>query len=92
MATAMAASAAVSAVAVAEEEVDSAAAAARVTWCACAACRSAPLRHGCQMAIARILDQILCVWPFGLLDYGSAMLRCKIFLQGKEGIKFCSAA
>ena len=21
---------------------------------------------------------IVCVWPFGLLDYGSAMLRCKI--------------
>ena len=20
----------------------------------------------------------VCVWPFGLLDYGSAMLRCKI--------------
>ena len=29
-------------------------------------------RHGCQMAIAR------CVWPFRLLDYGSATLRCKI--------------
>ena len=22
--------------------------------------------------------RILCVWPFGLLDYGSATLRCKI--------------
>ena len=32
----------------------------------------ADVRHGCQMAIAR------CVWPFGLLDYGSATLRCKI--------------
>ena len=21
---------------------------------------------------------IVCVWPFGLLDYGSATLRCKI--------------
>ena len=21
--------------------------------------------------------KIICVWPFGLLDYGSAMLRCK---------------
>ena len=23
-------------------------------------------------------SQIACVWPFGLLDYGSAMLHCKI--------------
>ena len=30
------------------------------------------LRHGCQMALA------ICVCPFGLLDYGSATLRCKI--------------
>ena len=22
--------------------------------------------------------KIVCVWPFGLLDYGSATLRCKI--------------
>ena len=22
--------------------------------------------------------RIICVWPFGLLDYGSAMLRCII--------------
>ena len=22
--------------------------------------------------------QIVCVWPFGLLDYGSATLHCKI--------------
>ena len=22
--------------------------------------------------------RIVCVWPFGLLDYGSATLRCKI--------------
>ena len=22
--------------------------------------------------------RIICVWPFGLLDYGSATLRCKI--------------
>ena len=22
--------------------------------------------------------EIVCVWPFGLLDYGSATLRCKI--------------
>ena len=22
--------------------------------------------------------RIVCVWPFGLLDYGSTMLRCKI--------------
>lgn len=32
-------------------------------------------RHGCQMAIARF---VVCVWPFGLLDYGSAKLSCKI--------------
>ena len=47
-------------------------------------------------------------WPFGLLDYGSATLRCKIWslpflglrphslhpgaIQGKEGIKFCHLA
>ena len=52
--------------------------------------------------------QIVCVWPFGLLDYGSATLRCKIgslpflglrpqafnpgAIQGKEGIKFCHLA
>ena len=35
------------------------------------------LRHGCQMAIARF-NRIIRVWPFGLLDYGSATLRCKI--------------
>ena len=23
-------------------------------------------------------SQIVCVWPFGLLDFGSATLRCKI--------------
>ena len=34
-------------------------------------------RHGCQMAIVRFLDRSLS-WPFGLLDYGSATLRCKI--------------
>ena len=34
------------------------------------------IRHGCQMAIAGFLES--CVWPFGLLDYGSATLRCKI--------------
>ena len=34
--------------------------------------------HGCQMAIARFLYHIICVWPFGPLDYGSAPLRCKI--------------
>ena len=28
--------------------------------------------------IAFILVRIVCVWPFGLLDYGSATLRCKI--------------
>ena len=32
--------------------------------------------HGCQMAIAGF--QIVCVWPFGLLEYGSPTLRCKI--------------
>ena len=26
---------------------------------------------------SRIL-RLYCVWPFGLLDYGSATLRCKI--------------
>ena len=31
--------------------------------------------HGCQMAMD---FKIVCVWPFGLLDYGSATLRCKI--------------
>ena len=36
-----------------------------------------PQVHGCQMAIAGYF-RIVCVWPFGLLDYGSAMLRCKI--------------
>ena len=30
------------------------------------------LRHGCQ------IFRIVCVWPFGLLDYGPARLRCKI--------------
>ena len=39
-------------------------------------CDPKRLHHGCQMAIARF--EILCVWPFGLLDYGSAVLRCKI--------------
>ena len=34
------------------------------------------LWHGCQMAIAKFLDCL--VWPFGLLDYGSATLRFKI--------------
>ena len=24
------------------------------------------------------ISRIVCVWPFGLLDYGSATLRCKI--------------
>ena len=24
------------------------------------------------------ISRIICVWPFGLLDYGSATLRCKI--------------
>ena len=32
--------------------------------------------------VARLIDsqifRIVCVWPFGLLDYGSATLRCKI--------------
>ena len=67
---------------------------------------SSSCMHGCQMAIARFY--IVCVWPFGLLDYGSAMLRCKICslpflglrphalhpdaIQGKEGIKFCHLA
>ena len=53
-------------------------------------------------------SRIVCVWPFGLLDYSSATLRCKIgplpFLglrphalhpgpiQGKEGIQFCHLA
>ena len=25
-----------------------------------------------------MIFKIVCVWPFGLLDYGSATLRCKI--------------
>ena len=45
------------------------------------------IRHGCQMAIAGFLES--CVWPFGLLDYGSATLRCKIrslpFLGLRQG-------
>ena len=52
--------------------------------------------------------RIVCVWPMGLLDYGSATLNCKIWslpflglrphalhpgaIQGKEGIKFCHLA
>ena len=45
-------------------------------------------RHGCQMAIAGFLDCVLgpsgmyisvdVHWSFGLLDYGSATLHCKI--------------
>ena len=34
------------------------------------------LRQGCQMAMPDF--KIVCIWPFGLLDYGSATLRCKI--------------
>ena len=37
--------------------------------------------HAIQGMVARWLYQnfkIVCVWPFGLLDYGSAMLRCQI--------------
>ena len=39
-------------------------------------------RHGATQAwlpdgYSRIF-RIVCVWPFGLLDYGSATLRCKI--------------
>ena len=33
-------------------------------------------RHGCQMAIAGFFDR-MCL-ALRLLDYGSAMLRCKI--------------
>merc|ERR1712024_217633 len=63
--------------------------------------------HGCHMAIAGFF-RIVWDWPFGLLDYGSATLRCKIrslpflgwrphalhpgAIQGKEGIKFCHLA
>ena len=36
------------------------------------------LRHGCQMAIAGFLVLIVCDWPFGLLDSGTATLRCKL--------------
>ena len=37
---------------------------------------------------------IVCVWPFQLLDYGSATLRCKNLIPSfpwiaPEGIKFC---
>ena len=51
---------------------------------------------------------IVCVWPFGLLNYGSATLGCKMWslpflglrpyplhpgaIPGKEGIKFCHLA
>ena len=34
-----------------------------------------------EVMVARWLKpdfKIACVWPFGLLDYGSATLRCKI--------------
>ena len=41
----------------------------------CSAAFIAPHRHGCQMAIASFS---FCVWPSGLLDYGSATLRCKV--------------
>ena len=34
-------------------------------------------RHGCQMAIASFLER-MCLALRGFLDYGSAMLRCKI--------------
>ena len=64
--------------------------------------------HGCQMAIARYLDRMCWALGSGLLDYGSATLRCKIWslpflglrphtlhpgaIQGKEGVKFCHLA
>ena len=34
---------------------------------------------GSKVARLRLSDfKIVCVWPFGLLDYGSTTLRCKI--------------
>ena len=36
--------------------------------------------HGCQMAITGFLDR-MCL-SLGLLDYGSATLRCKILPSG----------
>ena len=73
--------------------------------------RRRPLETRAQARLADGYSQIfriVCVWPFGLLDYGSATLRCKIrslpflglrphalhpgAIQGKEGIKFCHLA
>ena len=36
--------------------------------------------HSVFMVARRLYPyfKIVCVWPFGLLDYGSATLRCKI--------------
>ena len=50
-------------------------------WIALVSPPSPLLNHGCQMDIARFLDRMcLAFGPsgFGLLDYGSATLRCKI--------------
>ena len=38
-------------------------------------------KAGTKVTFAKEGDQVpgkVCVWPFGLLDYGSATLRCKI--------------
>ena len=40
--------------------------------------------------VARWHFRIVCVWPFGPLDYGAALHPGEI--QGKEGIKFCHLA
>ena len=63
---------------------------------------------GLKNAAFQSLKQSISVWPFGVLDNGSATLRCKIWslpflglrphalhpgaIQGKEGIKFCHLA
>ena len=50
------------------------------------------LDHGCQMAGYSQIFRIVCVWPFGLLDYGSTTLCCKIWRKILRSVNLASPA